>query len=91
MLGKLFKSLFSSSEDGKSNAKGSSKAKTVTYDDFTIIAEPQPTNGQWQVSGRIEKPFGLDDIRAVIESFPVEVLPPDPGSFLEPFEKGDSR
>jgi excisionase family DNA binding protein len=52
--------------------------------------------GGWQeerspfVSGRIEKPFGIDDIRAVIESFPVEVLPPDPRSVLEPFEKGDS-
>ncbi len=51
--------------------------------------------GGWQeerspfVSGRIEKPFGIDDIRAVIESFPVEVLPPDPGSVLKPFEKGD--
>jgi excisionase family DNA binding protein len=51
-------------------------------------------NGGWLeerspfVSGRIEKPFGIDDIRAVIESFPVEALPIDPGCASKPLEKG---
>ncbi|MCK7612591.1 HlyU family transcriptional regulator [Roseibium sediminicola] len=55
MLGKMFKSLFSSSGDG---TKGKSKAVTADYDGFLIVAEPQPNNGQWQVSGRIEKQVG---------------------------------
>jgi hypothetical protein len=54
MIGKIFKSLFGSSEEGKS----ASKSTVVVYDDFQIIAEPQPSNGQWQVAGRIEKQFG---------------------------------
>ncbi|WP_298962629.1 HlyU family transcriptional regulator [uncultured Roseibium sp.] len=56
MLGKMFKSLFSSSGEGK--AKSSSKATTVQHDAFRIVATPQSNNGQWQVSGRIEKDFG---------------------------------
>jgi len=55
MLGKMFKSMFSSS-GGSGNGK--SKAKSVDYDGFMIIAEPQPNQGQWQVSGRIEKQDG---------------------------------
>ncbi|MCV0424511.1 MAG: transcriptional regulator [Roseibium sp.] len=55
MLGKIFKSLFGSSGEEK---KGASKSTVVVYDDFQIIAEPQSSNGQWQVAGRIEKQFG---------------------------------
>jgi len=55
MLGKMFKSLFGSSGEGK---KAASKIPPVDYDGYRIVAEPQPTNGQWQVSGRIEKDFG---------------------------------
>ena len=55
MLGKMFKSLFSSSGDG---SKGKSNSVTADYDGFLIVAEPQPNNGQWQVSGRIEKQIG---------------------------------
>jgi len=55
MLGKIFKSLFSPSGDSN---KSASKAVTVDYDGFLIVAEPQQNNGQWQVSGRIEKQDG---------------------------------
>ncbi len=55
MLGKMFKSLFGSSGDGKKDA---SKATTVDYDGYLIVAQPQLSNGQWQVSGRIEKQVG---------------------------------
>ncbi|ASP33984.1 HlyU family transcriptional regulator [Labrenzia sp. VG12] len=55
MLGKMFKSLFSSSGEG---GKGKSKVQTVDYDGFLIVAEPQQNQGQWQVSGRIEKQDG---------------------------------
>ena len=55
MLGKMFKSLFGSSGDGN---KGASKATTVDYDGYLIVAQPQLSNGQWQVSGRIEKQVG---------------------------------
>ncbi|WP_428647750.1 HlyU family transcriptional regulator [Roseibium sp.] len=55
MIGKMFKSLFGGSGEGK---KAASNAVTVTYEDYLIIAEPTPAGGQWQVSGRIEKQEG---------------------------------
>ncbi|MBO6894190.1 MAG: transcriptional regulator [Roseibium sp.] len=54
MIGKIFKTLFGSSGEGKS----SKKSTVVEYDSFRIIAAPMSTNGQWQVAGRIEKTFG---------------------------------
>lgn len=56
MLGKMFKSLFGSSEGGQ--AKSSAKATIVDHEGFQIIAEPQSSGGQWQVAGRIEKQIG---------------------------------
>ncbi len=55
MIGKMFKSLFGGTGEGK---KVTSKAAEVTYEDFRIIAEPTQAGGQWQVSGRIEKQVG---------------------------------
>ncbi|MEM5585367.1 HlyU family transcriptional regulator [Roseibium sp. AS2] len=55
MLGKIFKSLFGSSAEG---GKSSSEAVTLDYDGYMIIADPQSANGQYQVSGRIEKQDG---------------------------------
>jgi hypothetical protein len=54
MFGKILKSLFGSSGETKS----SKKSAAVDYDDYKIIAEPELSNGQWQVAGRIEKKFG---------------------------------
>lgn len=55
MIGKIFKSLFGGSDEG---GKAKSQEVTVAYQDYLIIAAPQPANGQWQVSGRIEKQIG---------------------------------
>lgn len=55
MLGKMFKSLFGSSAKGAASAP---KAVTLEYDGYLIVADPQPVNGQYQVSGRIEKQDG---------------------------------
>jgi len=43
------------------------------------------------VVGHIEKPFNLDHIRAVIESFPVESPPPGTGPLHAPHTKGDPQ
>lgn len=43
------------------------------------------------VAGCIEKPFGVDEIRSVIESFPVEALIPGGSGGQGNLEKGDSR
>ncbi|GAA0775143.1 transcriptional regulator [Roseibium denhamense] len=55
MIGKFFKNLFSSEGEAP---KSASKETMVVYDNYRIIAQPQSSSGQWQVSGRIEKDFG---------------------------------
>ena len=56
MLGNMFKSLFGGS--GESKEKSASPVETVDHEGYTIIAEPRPAGGQWQVAGRIEKTEG---------------------------------
>lgn len=82
MLGKMFKSLFSSSGDGK---KSASKAVMADYDGFLIIAEPQQNNGQWQVSGRIEKTDG--ETTRVHRFIRADTLPDETGAANEMIRK----
>jgi len=82
MLGKFFKSLFGSSAEG---GKGSAKAVTADHDGFLIIAEPQPTNGQYQVSGRIEKQVG--DTTKVHTFIRADTLPDADGAANEMIRK----
>ncbi|TYC64645.1 transcriptional regulator [Stappia sp. BW2] len=82
MLGKMFKSLFGSSEDGN---KGASKATAVDYDGYMIVAEPQQTNGQWQVSGRIEKQVG--DTTKVHTFIRADTLPDEEAAKAEMIRK----
>lgn len=56
MLGNMFKSLFGSSGAGKQEA--AVKGTAVDYEGYTIVAEPRPAGGQWQIAGRIEKTAG---------------------------------
>lgn len=58
MFGKILKGLFS----GSPNSQPPAKTEQVDYEGFSIIAEPRPSNGQWQVAGRIEKQAG-DDLK----------------------------
>ena len=50
MIGKLFKGIFGSATEPKSQA-----APPILYDGYEIIAEPRSAGGQWQIAGRIEK------------------------------------
>ncbi|WP_346909991.1 HlyU family transcriptional regulator [uncultured Roseibium sp.] len=51
MIGKFFSKLFG----GGSGQTQSEDHPPVFYNDFEIISEPQLVNGQWQITGRIEK------------------------------------
>lgn len=82
MLGKMFKSLFGSSGEGKTAA---SKSTTVVYDEFRIIAEPQLSNGQWLVAGRIEKQVG-DTLKTHI-FIRADTLPDEQGASNEMIRK----
>jgi len=82
MFGKLFKSMFSSSGEG-GNAK--SKSTPVDYDGYQIIAEPQSNNGQWQVSGRIEKQDG--DKKKVHTFIRADTLPDETAAANEMIRK----
>lgn len=50
MIGKFFSRLFGGSEQTQPEDH-----PPVFYNEFEIIPEPQLANGQWQISGRIEK------------------------------------
>ena len=82
MLGKMFKSLFSSSGGG---GKEKSKAQIVDYDGYQIVADPQPYNGQWQVSGRIEKQDG--DKKKVHTFIRADTLPEETAAANEMIRK----
>lgn len=82
MLGKMFKSLFSSSGDSK---KSASTTVAVDYDGYQIIAEPQPNQGQWQVSGRIEKQVG--DTNKVHTFIRADTLPDEEAAANEMIRK----
>jgi hypothetical protein len=82
MLGKMFKSLFGSFGDG---GKSASKATTVDYDGYLIVAEPQQANGQWQVCGRIEKQVG--DTTKVHTFIRADTLPDEEGAKNEMIRK----
>jgi hypothetical protein len=82
MLGNIFKSLFGSSAEG--NGIGT-KAVTADYDGFLIIADPQLNNGQYQVSGRIEKQFG--DTTKVHTFIRADTLPDAEGAANEMIRK----
>ncbi|WP_269580641.1 HlyU family transcriptional regulator [Roseibium sp. Sym1] len=82
MLGKIFKSLFSSSGDG---TKSASKAAPIDYNGFQIVAEPQQNNGQWQVSGRIEKQDG--ETKKVHTFIRADTLPEESAAATEMIRK----
>lgn len=63
MLVKFLKTLFSSS---KQENEKTAEPTAIEYQGFTIIAEPRQYNGQWQVSGRIER---LDGDTKNVHSF----------------------
>jgi hypothetical protein len=83
MFGKMIKSLFGSSGEGK--PKTSSKAVKVDYDGFLIVAEPMPVNGQYQVAGRIEKPAG--ETTRVHTFIRADTLPDEEGAANEMIRK----
>ncbi|MCX2721651.1 HlyU family transcriptional regulator [Roseibium salinum] len=82
MIGKMFKSLFGGSGEG---AKTKSEAMTVAYQEYLIIAEPRPANGQWQVSGRIEKQVG--DTTRTHTFIRADTLPDETGAANEMVRK----
>ncbi|PVB60348.1 transcriptional regulator [Labrenzia sp. 011] len=82
MLGKLFKSLFGSSGEGE---KSASKSTTVVYNEYEIIAEPQLSNSQWLVAGRIEKQIG-DTVKTHV-FIRADTLPDEQGAANEMIRK----
>ncbi|WP_346891301.1 HlyU family transcriptional regulator [uncultured Roseibium sp.] len=68
MIGKFFSNLFGGGERAQSEDH-----QPVFYNDFEIVPEPQLTNGQWQVSGRIEKE--IDGHRKVHMFIRADMLP----------------
>ncbi|GAB4577184.1 MAG: hypothetical protein Tsb0019_05170 [Roseibium sp.] len=82
MLGNFFKSLFGASATGEKSGR---KAVTADYDGFLIIADPQPNNGQFQVSGRIEKQVG--DTTRVHTFIRADTLPDAEGAANEMIRK----
>ncbi|MBD1547195.1 HlyU family transcriptional regulator [Roseibium aggregatum] len=69
MIGKFFSKLFG----GGGEQSHSNDHPPVFYNDFEIISEPQFTNGQWQISGRIEKE--IDGQRKVHIFIRADMLP----------------
>lgn len=70
MIGTFFKRLFGG---GSAKPKQAEPKPPVLYEGYEIIAEPQLTNGQWQVAGRIEKEIG--DTRKVHIFIRADTLP----------------
>ena len=83
MFGKMMKSLFGASAEGKK--KSSSKAVKAEYDGFLIVAEPMPANGQYQVAGRIEKQVG--ETLKVHTFIRADTLPDEEGAANEMIRK----
>ncbi|MHA7777049.1 HlyU family transcriptional regulator [Roseibium sp. M-1] len=83
MFGKMIKSLFGSSGEGK--PRNSSKAVKAEYDGYLIVAEPMPVNGQYQVAGRIEKQVG--DTVKVHTFIRADTLPDEDGAANEMIRK----
>lgn len=69
MIGGFFKNLFGGEKQGQA-AKAD---PPVLYDGFEIVCEPKTVNGQWQVSGRIEKE--IDGERKVHIFIRADLLP----------------